>query len=80
MNEDILKEKYFFLKEQLYTVKDKLENLEENIEIVQVSMNKAILIDKKIVDEELFFKTQEKIKTIKQQIVSELIPMVNNKL
>ena len=80
MNEDILKSKYFFLKEQLYIVKNKLEDLEGTLEMLQASMNNALLIDKKIVDEEIFLSNRKKISAIKQQIVSELIPMINNKL
>ena len=80
MNEDILKSKYFFLKEQLYIVKNKLEDLEGTFEMLQASMNNALLIDKKIVDEEIFLSNRKKISAIKQQIVSELIPMINNKL
>ena len=80
MNEDILKSKYFFLKEQLYIVKNKLEDLEGTLEMLQASMNNALLIDKKIVDEEIFLSNRKKISAIKQQIVSELIPMINNRL
>ena len=78
--EEILKNKYVILQKGLYIIKNKINNaLYEYNELFSLT-KKGILINSEVDGQDDFENIHEKLKSIRSDLVNEVIPKVNNKI
>lgn len=78
--EEILRYKYINLQKGLYLIKNKINNaLYEYNELFSLT-KKGILIDSEVDGQDDFENIHEKLKSIRSDLVNEVIPRVNNKI
>ena len=78
--EEILREKYIKLQKKLKSIRNKISDaLDEYDELFNLT-KKGILIDNEVDGQDDFESIQKKLKSIRSDLVNEVIPRVNNKI
>lgn len=80
INDVILKEKYLNLQSNLYDIRIKLTSLIEDYDLLKSSVKNALLIDDKIVEEELFSLISKELGNVFTELTDNVIPSINNKI
>ena len=78
--EEILKNKYIKLQKGLYRIKNKINNVMNEYDELFSITKKGILIDGEVDGQDDFESIQRKLKSIRSDLVNEVIPRVNNKI
>ena len=80
MGEDLLlKAKYQQLRNELYSIKNQLNGLQTLADDVTNALKSSLLIDNKVVDEELFNTAKKDLNSVSNELSGTVIPLVNNK-
>ena len=78
--EEILREKYIKLQKKLKSIRNKIfDALDEYDELFNLT-KKGILINNEVDGQDDFESIQKKLKSIRSDLVNEVIPRVNNKI
>ena len=78
--EEILRNKYIKLQKGLYRIKNKINNALDEYEELFSLTKKGIFIDNEVDGQDEFENVQKKLKSIRNDLVNEVIPRVNNKI
>ena len=78
--EEILREKYIKLQKKLKSIRNKISDaLDEYDELFNLT-KKGILINNEVDGQDDFENVQKKLKSIRYDIVNEVLPRINNKI
>ena len=80
MNEEILKEEYLILRDKMNIIKKDIIELEDIYEDLIINIKDSFMINDKIIFEESFDDIKKDLNTIKEDIINEVIPTINNKI
>ena len=80
MNDDVIKQKYFNLMSEVNTIKTELMELQDIYNNLYIFMNEGILINDKVYNNDIFLSLTSDIDSIENELVSVVIPSINNKL
>lgn len=80
MNDDVIKQKYFNLMSDVNTIKTELMELQDIYNNLYIFMNEGILINDKVYNNDIFLSLTSDIDSIENELVSVVIPSINNKL
>lgn len=78
--EEFLRNKYIKLQKGLYRIKNRINNAMEECDELFSLTKKGILIDGEVDGQDDFENIQKKLKSIRSDLVNEVIPRVNNKI
>ena len=78
--EEILRNKYINLRKKLYRIKNKINNAMDEYDELFNLTKKGILIDEEVDGQDDFDSIKNKLKSIRSDLVNEVIPRVNNKI
>ena len=80
MNEEILKEEYLILRDKMNIIKKDIIELEDIYEDLIINIKDSFMINDKIIFEDSFNDIKKDLNTIKEDIINEVIPTINNKI
>ena len=78
--EEILRNKYIKLQKALYDIKKKINDAMDKYDELFSLTKKGILIDGEVDGQDDFETIHKKLKSIRSDLVNEVIPRVNNKI
>ena len=78
--EEILRNKYIKLQKGLYDIKKKINDAMDKYDELFSLTKKGILIDGEVDGQDDFETIHKKLKSIRSDLVNEVIPRVNNKI
>ena len=78
--EEILRRKYITLQKGLYRIKNKINNAIEEYGDLFSLTKEGILIDEEVDGQDEFESIRRKLKSIRNDLINEVIPRVNNKI
>ena len=79
MEEEMIRVKYRYLQSKLYDIKNRLHDMNNLTEDIKSSLKQSIIIDDKIVEEDLFDSIKNEQQDIYEELVSEILPTVSNR-
>lgn len=79
MEEEMIRVKYRYLQSKLYDIKNKLHDMNNLTEDIKSSLKQSIIIDDKIVEEDLFYSIKNEQQDVYEELVLEILPTVSNR-
>ena len=79
MEEEMIRVKYRYLQSKLYDIKNKLHDMNNLTEDIKSSLKQSIIIDDKIVEEDLFDSIKNEQQDVYEELVLEILPTVSNR-
>lgn len=79
MEEEMIRVKYHYLQSKLYDIKNKLHDINDVTEDIKSSLKESIIMDDKIIEEDLFDSVKDRQLKIYEELVSEILPTVSNR-
>jgi len=80
LEQEILKEKYRILKANVIEIRNDLRELNEDLLKLKGKMKNGLMIDNKIVEEELYDSINKSNESIIEEINYQVIPNINNNI
>jgi len=80
LEQEILKEKYRILKANVIEIRNDLRELNEDLLKLKGKMKNGLMIDNKIVEEELYDSINKSNENINEEINYQVIPNINNNI
>lgn len=80
MDEELMKVKYRQLKNQLTEIKEELELLKDDYNDLNGTIKETLLIDDKIVEEDLFISISNDTDKVLNELTNVVIPIINSKI